>query len=84
MTTEEIIEWVDAAITLREDSFIRETRGLSYYSMSKSQALEAIEPKETKDWDKSIAMYLIDYSNDITDWMKQIEFEKLKNQSQRV
>jgi len=78
MTTEEIIEWVDGAISVREDSFIpNEGR----YSLSNHQVLQATRPENAKEYDDAIAMWMIDYSNDVTDWMEQIN---LQNQMQKV
>lgn len=79
MTTEELIQWVDGAISVREDSYIKDDDGgLPYYSLNELQALKATRPENAKDYDESIAFMMIPYSNDITDWMKEIEEEKVK------
>lgn len=80
MTTEELIEWVDAAISVREDSYI-ENSGLPYYSLNIVQALSATKPKDSKEYDFSIACMVITYADDIADWMEQIN---LANQAQKV
>lgn len=91
MTTEDLIAWVDGAISVREDSFIDSEKDADgnilvagYYSLNHSQVLNATRPENAKDYDYSIAMWMIDYASDVEDWMKEIEFNRLAEEDKKT
>jgi len=77
MTTAELVLWMDKAIGKSEASWVPPSTDeipvrMGYYKIGRHDALGLTKPRGAKEYEVNIAHALIQWGNDIEDWVKQI------------
>ena len=65
MTVKELVNWMNAAIELRESTWKPDSKK---YSLNNQECLDKLKPQGCNHFEEQIASSLIVWGNDIQDW----------------